>query len=224
MLPSSKLWHRQGEPENIFSVMGITASCQKRLEFDGEGRAVSAAVTHVLVLYCDCPSIHLNTETWLIFYILSKMGVWLTRNRTKHFKSGSPSAKRKSCPAVDFSFAKLKSNAIPRLRETGCPTGALATQAVLIFLNNSLRKYICFQKPWKCMWALREGLLHCELLLGKIHSSGLGRTKHKTKELQVQNPCEGQRQRKYINIIFKTKPSFLWTCQWPHGAYSQNIS
>ena len=122
--------------------MGITASCQKRLESDWEGHGVSTAITHLLFLYWDHPSFHLNTGTWLISYILSKSRMWLTRNRTERFKYRSRFAKRKSCPAVHCSFAKHKSNEIPLLRETGCSTKPLATEAVLIFWNNSLRTCI----------------------------------------------------------------------------------
>lgn len=128
-----------------YEVMRVTVLCQKRLEPNGEEPALTAVIMHMAAFYQDLPFC-LNWGTWLIFYILSKRGVWLTRNRTEHFKHRSSSAKRKSYPAGDFSFAELKSNEIPWLGETGCPTDALATPAVLIFLNNSLRKCIPSQK------------------------------------------------------------------------------
>lgn len=89
-----------------FSGMGITVPCQKRLGFDGERHGTPTAITHMLFLYCDHPSFHLNTGTWLIFYILSKRGMWLTRNRTKRFKHRFPLCQEKILPSCTFLICK----------------------------------------------------------------------------------------------------------------------
>lgn len=159
-----------------YDVMRVAVSCQKRLELKGEEPALTVVIMHVAALYRDLP-LCLNCGTWLIFYILSKGGVWLTRNRTEHFKHRSSSAKRKSYPAGEFSFAELKSDEIPWLGETGRPTDALATLAVLIFLNNSLRKCIPSQK--NCCKASELSGAQASSCWRKIYYSRLESPKHK---------------------------------------------
>lgn len=146
---------------SINEVLRITASWQKRLEPNGEGHALSVVIIHVAAL-SGSPFLPPQWDMINILHTVQR-GVWLTRNRTEHFKHRSSSAKRKSCPAGDFSFAKLKSDKIPWLGETGCPTDALATQAVLIFLNNTPRKCICFQKTM--VMHLRKGAVRENLLI-----------------------------------------------------------
>lgn len=146
-----------------------------------------------------------------------------------------PSAKRKSCPAVDFSFAKHKSNEIPLLRETGCSTKPLATEAVLIFLNNSLRKCILSLSDKKkkkkkdskyAFELLRKCSCPSQFLFGKIHSPDLGNTKTdpKTcskKSSKLKNASKSQWGCNNINNVLKTKSSIPLIRKWPRCTRSR---